>query len=112
VLLVIELGDASQPDLSSFDRWQHDVHAVQLRKPFQHFRWRAFRTTALQQMFECHQQGIAQKGDQHVCLHSLFELMEERSNGQLTLERAKLEEDFQEESKSRRFMTCTANDVL
>ena len=59
-----------------------------------------------------HQQGIAHKGDQHVCLHSLFELMEERSNGQLTLERAKLEEDFQEESKSRRFMTCTANDVL
>jgi len=46
-----------------------------------------------------------------MCLHSLFELMEERSNGQLTLERAKLEEDFQEESKSRRFMTCTANDV-
>jgi hypothetical protein len=34
LLLVIELGDASQPDLSSFDRWQHDVHAVQLRKPF------------------------------------------------------------------------------
>jgi hypothetical protein len=30
LLFVIQLGDAPQPDLSSFQSGQHDVHPVQL----------------------------------------------------------------------------------
>ena len=37
LLLVIEFGDASQPDLSSFDRRQYDVDTADLRQPFQRF---------------------------------------------------------------------------
>ena len=30
VLLFVEFGNASEPDLSSFDGWQHDLHTVEL----------------------------------------------------------------------------------
>src|SRR5258708_17247280 len=40
-------------------------------------------------MLKCYLQRIPKKGHQHVGLHPLFQLMEQRSDGQLALERAK-----------------------
>src|SRR5260370_18668133 len=40
-------------------------------------------------MLKCYMQGIPKQGYEHVGLHPLFQLMEQRSDGQLALERAK-----------------------
>ena len=47
-------------------------------------------------MLQRHQQGVAEKGHQHVGFHSLFQLMKQRPDRQLTLERAKCSFHFRQ----------------
>jgi hypothetical protein len=83
------VGHPPEPDLSTVGRREDNVGALERREERQGLRRRQAGAAVAQQMFQRHPERVAEKRDQQMRLHPPLELMEHRTNRQVTFQRTK-----------------------
>src|SRR2546427_5551172 len=90
-LLRAGFSDAAQAKLTAIGGGQNDVGTLERGEPCQGSGWREVRMISPQQMFQRHPQRIAQKRHQDVRLEAGLNLMKQRPDRELALQRSERE---------------------